>query len=98
MPLNLEKCKTIQELHKIADSDDYGIVRVGATIDPERRRDEYERDGYGGTMYYAQTDNMFYAENRLLELKEYRHNIQEESNAQPEKGYVYVIKGRQYSK
>ena len=45
-------------------------------------------------MYYAQTDNMFYAENRLLELREYRHNIQEKSNAQPKKGYVYVIRGR----
>ena len=92
MPLDMER-KTIKFLHDIANSSDYGIVRVGSTDDPKRRSAEYERDGYRGTMYYAQTDNKQYAED-LLKLRTYRHNVQEQSNAKPEKGYVYVINGR----
>lgn len=69
--------------------------RVGATIDIERRRKEYERDGYTGTMFYFKTENMERAENALLgECKSSgvcAKNVQKLSNAQPSEGYVYVI-------
>ena len=69
--------------------------RVGATIDIERRRGEYERKGYGGTMYYFKTANMKNAENILLnECKSSgacQRNVQKTSNAAASEGYVYVI-------
>ena len=71
-----------------------GAIRCGATIDIERRRDEYEDEGYSGTMFYAETQNMMFAEDKLLEIRVPRHNVQEVSNAQEEEGFVYVIKGR----
>jgi hypothetical protein len=40
-------------------------VRVGSTNDPDRRRQQYEQE-CGGTMYYAPTDNMLDAEDKLL--------------------------------
>ena len=45
-------------------------------------------------MYYAETQNMMLAEDRLLAIRVPRYNIQEESNTQEEEGYVYVINGR----
>ena len=39
--------------------------RVGATNNIERRRGEYDRKGYSGTMYYFKTENMHSAENKL---------------------------------
>ena len=69
--------------------------RVGATNDIERRRGEYERKGYSGTMYYFKTANMKNAENILLnECKSSGvcpGNVQTTSNAQASEGYVYVI-------
>ena len=69
--------------------------RVGATADIERRRGEYERNGYSGTMYYFNTANMKTAESTLLnECKSSgacQRNIQKVSNAPASAGYVYVI-------
>ena len=65
--------------------------RVGATNNIERRRGEYERKGYSGTMYYFKTENMHSAENKLLGVCVCTGNVQKESNAQPSEGYVYVI-------
>ncbi len=69
--------------------------RVGATKDPQRRAGEYGREGYTGTMFYARTENMKQAENRLLQdctyAKTCAANAQKKSNAQPEPGYVYVL-------
>ena len=45
-------------------------------------------------MFYAETQNMMFAEDKLLEIKVPRHNVHEFSNAQEEEGYVYVIQGR----
>lgn len=39
---------------------------------------------------------MMRAEDKLLQIKVPRHNEQTQSNAQQEKGYVYVIQGRWY--
>ena len=45
-------------------------------------------------MYYAETQNMRLAEDKLLSIRVPRYNIQDISNAQEDDGYVYVIKGR----
>jgi len=47
---------------------------AGATTEPERRKREYERDGYTGTMYYAPTQNMKKAEDRLLAICHCKEN------------------------
>ena len=69
--------------------------RVGATIDIERRRGEYQREGYSGTMYYFKTENMKKAEDELLnECKSSGvcpGNVQKASNTKADPGYVYVI-------
>jgi len=66
-------------------------IRTGATTDPERRKREYEYDGYTGTMYFAATQNMKKAEDRLLAICHCKENEQRKSNAKSEPGYVYVI-------
>ena len=69
--------------------------RVGATNNIERRRGEYQREGYSGTMYYCNTDNMKDGEDRLLNQCKSSgvcpRNVQKKSNAQASPGYVYVI-------
>ena len=68
------------------------VVRVGATIDPDRRLGEYQREGYSGTMIFAETQNMKRAENGLLEeCKTCGLNIQRAANVGEKPGYVYVI-------
>ena len=56
-----------------------GAVRAGATEDCEFSRDQHEDEGYSGTMYYANTNNMKRAENKLLEIGIPPYNQQEES-------------------
>ena len=89
---------TQKELHEIVG--ERGAIRVGATVDPDRRANGYESDGYAGTMYVAKTENMMKAEDRLLKEARKtgggRHNVQDLSNAAEDPGYVYVIKGRRY--
>ena len=69
--------------------------RVGATIDIERRRGEYERKGYSGTMYYFKSENMKNDEDKLLNKCKSSgvcpRNVQKVSNAKASPGYVYVI-------
>ena len=72
----------------------HGSIRTGATTRIDARRGEYQNEGYTGTMYYAETQNMMLAEDGLLAIRVPRYNTQEESNAQEEEGYVYVINGR----
>ena len=69
------------------------VIRVGSTIDPNRRLGEYRRDGYTGTMLFAETHNMKKAEDRILkECTSCSHNIQVSSNGTEKPGYVYGIK------
>lgn len=82
---------TQQELHEKAE--ECGSIRAGATVDPNRRADEYEAEGFSGRMYVAPTENMMKAEDKLLD-HELRHNEQVNSNAAEGAGYVYVIQGR----
>ena len=82
--------ETLQQKAKQVNSE-----RVGATTDIERRRSEYERSGYSGTMYYFKTENMEKAENILLNGCKASGacpgNVQKKSNAPASGGYVYVI-------
>lgn len=77
------------------------VIRTGATINDEKRASQYEREGYSGTMYVAHTQNMNMAENRLLESaaenNSCKWNVQQTSNKEDDKGYVYVIKGKRYT-
>lgn len=84
---------TQSQLHELAQ-ENYSI-RAGGTINPERRANDYEREGYSGVMYAARTDNVQYAEDRLLEHN-LRHNVHEQSNLPPVEGFVYVIQGKKY--
>ena len=81
---------TQQGLDQIAN---WGI-RCGATVDPQRRNNEYAREGYRGTMYCAETKNMRTAENRLLHKFDFKYNKQKNSNVAEDSGYVYIITGK----
>ena len=93
--LKQENVSTQAELHLLAR--EQGAIYVGATDDPHRRRTEHAEEGYSGTMYVTRTENMKLAEDKLLEMGPYRHNVQKQSNAEEAPGYVYVIKGRKYN-
>ena len=54
------------ELVEIAQ--EKGTIRVGATRDLDNRIKHYEGEGYSGELFYAKTTNMYFAENKLLEL------------------------------
>jgi len=92
---------TQEELHKIVG--EKGCIYVGATVDPvEKRANEHQStNGYSGIMYWARTQNMKKAEDKLFDTADEtgggRHNIQRASNAQEGPGYVYAIKGRKTS-
>ena len=92
MPLTLSQVsfETLQQKAKQVNDE-----RVGATNDIERRRGEYQRKGYSGTMYYFKTENMKNAEDKLLNQCKSSGvcpgNVQKKSNAQASPGYVYVI-------
>ena len=82
---------TQKELKQHVRSDE--VDRVGATKDPNRRLGEYQREGYSGTMTFAETKNMKRAENVLLEeCKTCPRNTQKASNVGEKPGYVYAIK------
>ena len=75
-----------------------GVVRVGSTNDIKTRKQQYQREGYSGKMFYARTKNMKKAEDRLLQYKSKpRHNQQRHSNNEEKPGYLYAIKGKKKS-
>ena len=97
MAVNIQNCYSLEDETQeyLKEMIERGqIIRVGATTDPERRRKEYQREGYRGTMICAKTQNMKKAENKLLEAcRTCTANIQRSSNVVAEKpGYVYGIK------
>lgn len=93
----------IRELYEVSQkdlkylADESGVIRAGATNDIDRRIAQYEREGYSGEVYFAETNNMRFAENNLLRNFDFRHNVQQSSNALEEPGYVYLIKGKKYN-
>ena len=70
---------------------------VGTTVDPNRRAREHQETyrNANATMYYAETSNMKYAENRLFNMCGRRggcwRNVQKRSNRSESRGYVYAI-------
>ena len=95
--LELQRCETQEQLHGWIEMK--GTTRAGSTIDPRRRRGEYRRIGYRGTMYYAATRNMHSAENRLFDLRmnkyaNFKYNDHAVSNSLKHDGFVYLINGR----
>jgi hypothetical protein len=77
------------------------IIRAGASIDCDKRANGYEGELYSGVMFYARTQNMMKAEDKLLAAGwkngNCKHNLQEFSNAKEEPGFVYIIQGKKYS-
>lgn len=63
---------------------------AGVTKDPGRRHQEHEKK-HNGIMYYAPTQNMKKAEEKLLEVCPCYKNQQRHSNVREEAGYVYLI-------
>ncbi len=74
-----------------------GFVYVGSTVNPGQRGYAHSASGFYGTLYYAPTQNMMAAEDRLLDIAlgagRAIHNDQQRSNAAQEPGFVYAIKG-----
>ncbi len=66
-------------------------IRCGLSKDPQNRKNGYSHEGYNGTMYYASTEDMKRDEQKLLDLKIWRGNKQNESNGHHEPGFVYII-------
>ena len=94
MPIELQKV-IITQRELFEKHQEPGIIRVGATNNPERRKNEYRRKRFIGTMYFAYTRNMKRLENRLLDdCNDCRHNHQRKSNAKEKEGFVYVIQGQ----
>ena len=68
--------------------------RVGATVNPKNRKKHYRSEGYTGTFYYAEVQNMYTAEQELLRCTytgTCPRNVDRDSKAPKEPGYVYVI-------
>ncbi len=70
---------------------DGSAVRCGLTNKPQRRKNEYSHEGHNGTMYFAKTNNMKRDEQKLLNVKDWRDNIQQRSNGQEKPGFVYIL-------
>jgi hypothetical protein len=74
------------------------IIRAGASIDCDKRANSYEGELYSGVMFYARTQNMMKAEDKLLKAGwkngNCKHNLQEFSNAQEGPGFVYIRGGQ----
>ena len=75
-----------------------GVICGGCTVDPYRCKAEYEREGYVGTIYIAETENMKKAEDKLLAHHEFWHKVQQSSNAEEKPGHIYVIQGKRMEK
>jgi hypothetical protein len=77
------------------------IIRAGASVDCDKRAYGYQRERFSGTMFYARTQNMMKAEDKLLEAGRRNnnliHNLQQFSNMPEARGFVYIIQGRKYS-
>ena len=94
----------------VKETEEGNYPDVGSTNNIKRRRGEHERcEGYVGTMFYLEVDNMELAENKLFKAclicrkrkgkrNCCRYNKHMKSNNSNKKGYVYGIKGKQRKK
>lgn len=90
--LLVKKQVSFQVLQSLADQPHN--KRVGATGNPTNRKKQYRSQGYTGTFYYAEVQNMYTAEQKLLRCVNAGtcpRNVDRESKAPHEPGYVYVI-------
>ena len=94
MSLKLQRVKTQAKMYDLLSYGGAGFVRAGSTASVQSRRGTYEQEGYSGTMYYTPVKNMMFAEDKLLERRDFRHNKQHFSNAEEQPGCVYVIQGQ----
>lgn len=98
-----QRGKLIIKMVKIQDIEkkiikENGIPRIGGTKrDIKFRAYEYERQGYTGTIFYANAEDIKRAENELLELasryEDGYHNKHRRSNLASVAGFIYIIKG-----
>lgn len=90
MPQKTLKIKqtTISKLLDLPNS-----IYDGSTKNVQDRKNNHEGEGFYGTMYYAKTNNMHSAENRLLAERRTIYNEHHESNQTSESGFVYSIVG-----
>lgn len=95
MPGNIRKQKVSQKtLLKLAKKP--RIIRAGATKNIGERTNQYKNEGYSGTAYFAKTTNMMKAENKLLSMRPYAHNVHKKSNSSNENGFVYLFEAKKY--
>lgn len=74
---------------------EWGVIYAGSTDNPRTRANAHRsKDGYWGKLFYAPTQNMMVAEDELLKKRKYRYNKQKESNAEENRGFIYVIQGK----
>lgn len=66
-------------------------LRAGSTSNIQSRYQSYKKK-YKGIMFYAPTQNMEKAENKLLSKYKLPDNDRRESNSSATQGFVYVIK------
>lgn len=89
-----------KDLHDMIENETH-VIRVGATTDVDQRASQYEREGYSGIMYFARTENMKRAEDKLLEIAmendSGKWNVHEKSNVGEGDGYIYAIKGKRFT-
>ena len=91
LQIDVEKVKTEKILHTYIEDGSY----AGATVDPERRANEHERNLYlwgRRTMYCWKTyTSIKSAENKILKQRSFPLNNHNVSNANDEPGFVYII-------
>lgn len=89
--------ETLKRVCRKADN-----IRLGATIDPDKRAKQYENNGangnyFGGKMLYCRKSDARAAEDRLFQIADYygvaELNIHRVSNYKQIPAYVYVIRG-----
>ena len=91
MPLELQKVTEEEIYEKVKEP---GFGRAGHTGTPKRRKDELEREGFEGTMYYAETKNMKKAQDKLFaSCADGGLDIDLMSNVKEKPGHIYAIRG-----
>lgn len=92
----MSKTRNELELKKVSFSEvelnAKSALRAGSTSNIQFRYQSYKKK-YKGIMFYAPTQNMEKAENKLLSKYKLPDNDQRESNSEAAQGIVYVIKG-----
>lgn len=100
----MKRIATQDELHVLCHDDEAMYVGSSKRGDDaprgplENRKGDHEGEGFSGTLYYTDTQNICAAEDELLGLRSrlYPYNELEKSGQPEVRGYVYLISGRKY--